>query len=160
MCIRDRAQTTKVVALETHGADSLYQAIQAGAHIELPAITSIATSLGARKVATQAYEYAYAGARDGSVICARLSDEDAVMGCLELAEWERVLVEPACGVNAAVCMNGMLKELMPDLDEEDKVVIVVCGGSNINVDMLSDWKRKYIEARTLGEQGDAVQVGT
>lgn len=151
---------TKVIALETEGADSLYQSIQAGHHIELPAITSIATSLGARKVATQAYEYAYAGTRDDSVICARLSDADAIMGCLELAEWERILVEPACGVNAAVCMNGMLKELMPELREEDKVVIVVCGGSNINVDMLTEWKRKFIEARTLGAKGDAVQVGT
>jgi len=152
--------TTKVVALETEGADSLYQAVQAGTHIELPAITSIATSLGARKVATQAYEYAYSGTREGSIICARLSDEDAIMGCLELAEWERILVEPACGVNAAVCMNGMLKQLIPELKQEDKVVIVVCGGSNINVDMLADWKRKFIEARTSGEQGDAVQVGT
>lgn len=152
--------TTKVVALETQGADSLYQAVQAGTHIELPAITSIATSLGARKVARQTYEYACAGARDGSVVCARLSDEDAVMGCLELAEWERILVEPACGVNAAVCMNGMLKKLVPDLKEQDKVVIVVCGGSNVNVDMLKYWKDKYIEARTLEAKGDAVQVGT
>jgi len=152
--------TTKVVALETEGADSLYQAVHTGTHIELPAITSIATSLGARKVAAQAYEYAYAGARDGSVICARLSDADAIMGCLELAEWERILVEPACGVNAAVCMNGTLRKLLPELKQQDKIVIVVCGGSNINVDMLADWKKQYIEARTLAEQGDAVQVGT
>lgn len=154
------AGTTKVVAIETEGADSLYQAVHAGTHIELPAITSIATSLGARKVAARAYEYAYAGTRDGRVVCARLSDADAIMGCLELAEWERILVEPACGVNAAVCMNGTLRKLVPELKEQDKVVIVVCGGSNINVDMLADWKKQYIEARTLAEQGDAVQVGT
>lgn len=138
------SQRMKILALETEGADSLTSAVEQNEHITLPAITSIATSLGARKVAAKAYEYATE--HGNNVICARLSDEEAVLGCLELAEWERVLVEPACGVNVGVCMNGKLKKLLPELKEEDKVVVVVCGGSNVNIDMMADWKRQYLMA--------------
>jgi L-serine/L-threonine ammonia-lyase len=139
-------QKVKVVALETEGADSLYQSVHAGKHITLDKITSIATSLGARKVADKTYEYA---TRDGNnVICERLSDREAIMGCLELAEWERVLVEPACGINVAVCMNDRLAKLIPDLKQEDKVIVVVCGGSNVNIDMMAKWKSEYMTAST------------
>ena len=135
-------QQVKVVALETEGADSLYQSVQSGEHMALDKITSIATSLGARKVADKAYEYATR--KGNNVICERLSDREAVLGCIELAEWERVLVEPACGINVAVCMNGRLAKLIPDLKQEDKVVVVVCGGSNVNIDMMAKWKSEYL----------------
>jgi len=137
-------QQVKVVALETEGADSLYQSVHAGEHITLDKITSIATSLGARKVADKAYEYATGAGNN--VICERLSDREAILGCVELAEWERVLVEPACGINVAVCMNGRLAKLIPDLKQDDKVVVVVCGGSNVNIDMMAKWKSEYMTA--------------
>ena len=134
----------KVVALETEGADSLYQSVHAREHITLERISSIATSLGARKVADKTYEYA---TQEGNnVICERLSDSEAILGCIELAEWERVLVEPACGINVAVCMNGRLAKLIPDLKQADKVVVVVCGGSNVNIDMMAKWKSEYMTA--------------
>ena len=47
-----------VVAVETIGADSLAQSLAANERIELPGISSIATSLGARKVAEQAFALA------------------------------------------------------------------------------------------------------
>lgn len=46
-----------VLAVETLGADSLAQSVAAGQRITLPAITSVATSLGARQVCAQAFEW-------------------------------------------------------------------------------------------------------
>ena len=46
-----------VVAVETEGADSLAQAVSAGRPVELPAITSIATTLGARRVCDRAFDW-------------------------------------------------------------------------------------------------------
>jgi Pyridoxal-phosphate dependent enzyme len=43
----------RVLAVETHGADSFAQAMQAKERITLPAITSLATSLGARRCASR-----------------------------------------------------------------------------------------------------------
>ena len=47
-----------VVAVETEGADSLAQSLRAGRRVELAAITSLATSLGARQVGEQAFRHA------------------------------------------------------------------------------------------------------
>ena len=46
-----------VVAMETHGANCLSAARSAGKSVTLPAITSIATSLGALKVADALLHY-------------------------------------------------------------------------------------------------------
>ena len=46
-----------VVAMETHGANCLVAARSAGNSVTLPAITSIATSLGALKVADALLQY-------------------------------------------------------------------------------------------------------
>src|SRR5690348_12045535 len=45
-----------VIAMETIGADSLYQSVLANGLVTLPAITSIAKSLGAKQVAKKAFE--------------------------------------------------------------------------------------------------------
>ncbi len=65
------------------------------------------------------------------------------MGCWRLADEERLLVEPACGVSAALCWGGRLQKRLPNLSPESKVVIVVCGGSNISLEMLVDYREKY-----------------
>tara|TARA_R110002003_G_scaffold171_18_gene14059 strand:- start:28948 stop:29805 length:858 start_codon:yes stop_codon:yes gene_type:complete len=126
---------TRVVAVETEGAHSLALALEKGRLATLPAITSIATSLGARTVAAKAFEYA----QRQSVKSVVLTDEEAIEGCVRFADDERIMVEPACGVSLALCYEGRLKKILSGLTEESKVVIVVCGGSNVSVDMLAKW---------------------
>lgn len=46
-----------VMAMETHGANCLSAARQAGHSVTLPAITSLATSLGALKVSDTLLQY-------------------------------------------------------------------------------------------------------
>ena len=72
-----------------------------------------------------------------------LSDAEAAMGCWRLADDERIMVEPACGVSLAVCYDGRLKKLLPGLWPDSKVVIVVCGGADVTLDMLVGWREKY-----------------
>ena len=126
---------TKVLAMETLGADSLSQFVLKGELVTLPAITSIATSLGARTVAQRAFEY---GMKE-SVKTVIYSDDVATDACLHFADDERLLVEPSCGVCLATCYDGRLRGLLPDLCEDSRVVIVVCGGSNVSVDSLFHW---------------------
>lgn len=128
-----------VLALETEGADSLNKALAKGQLVTLPGITSIATSLGATRVAQKAFDLA----RKHNVKSAVLSDAEAAMGCWRLADDERILVEAACGLNVAVCYNGRLKKLLPELTPESKVVIVVCGGSNVTLATLLAYRKEY-----------------
>ncbi|KZF24594.1 tryptophan synthase beta subunit-like PLP-dependent enzyme [Xylona heveae TC161] len=135
-----------VVAVETAGADSLASALDANELVTLTGITSIATSLGATRVAEKAFELGQLGRENvqNNVKSLVLSDAEAAMGSWRLADDERLLVEAACGVSVAVCYNGKrLKQLLPHLTPESKVVLVVCGGSNITVEGLAEYRRVY-----------------
>ena len=132
-------EDVKVLALETKGAESLHASLKRGQLIRLDKITSIATTLGASMVAEKTFEY---GQRP-NVKSAVLEDREAVMGCWRLADDERLLVEPACGVNVAVCYDGRLKKLLPELRAESKVVIVLCGGTTVTLEMLIGWREEF-----------------
>jgi L-serine/L-threonine ammonia-lyase len=129
-----------VVVVETSGAASLRAALDAGELTTLPAITSQATSLGATRVAEEAFAFGKAP----NVRSVVLSDAEAAMGCWRLADDERLMVELASGVNAALCYDGRLeKALGKRLTKDFKVLIVLCGGSNVTVDMLAQWRRDF-----------------
>ena len=122
-----------VLAVETHGADSLAQALAAGVLVTLPAITSIATSLGARRVSQQAFDEA----RRHAVRSVVVSDRQAVEGCLALARDVRVIVEPACGASVV----PLLARDDAALGDAKDVVVVVCGGVSATYEQLLEWQR-------------------
>ncbi|KAF1967119.1 tryptophan synthase beta subunit-like PLP-dependent enzyme [Bimuria novae-zelandiae CBS 107.79] len=128
---------TPVLAVETEGAHSLALSLEKGELSTLPAITSIATTLGARTVAPQAFAY---GQRP-SVKSVVLTDKDAIEGCVRFADDERIMVEAACGVSLSLCYGNKLRQYLSDLTEKSRVVVVVCGGSNITAEMLAKWTR-------------------
>jgi L-serine/L-threonine ammonia-lyase len=121
-----------VVAAETRGADSYAQALRAKRLVELPAITSIATSLGARVVSAKALELA----SDHRIESVVVSDAHAVEACIEFLEEHRVVVEPACGASIAA-----LSAIAPILQSADTIVVIVCGGVGASVDQLKQWSR-------------------
>lgn len=131
---------TTILAMETAGAESLSASLQANELITLPKITSQATSLGCARVTDATFKY---GQRS-NVRSVVLPDAEAAMGCWRLADDERIMVELACGINVALCYDGRLeKALGRPVRPEDKVVIVLCGGSNVTSKMLCDWRNEY-----------------
>jgi L-serine/L-threonine ammonia-lyase len=129
-----------VLAVETAGAACLNASLRADELVTLPGITSQATSLGCSRAAEQAFRYA----QRPSVRSVVLSDAEAAMGCWRLADDERVMVELACGVSVALCYNGRLEEALGrPLTPESKVVVILCGGSNVTVDMLAGWRKEF-----------------
>ncbi|KAJ5860842.1 uncharacterized protein N7529_008152 [Penicillium soppii] len=42
-------------------------------------------------------------------------------------------------------LNSKLKQLVPDLNPNSRVVIIVCGGSYVNIDMASEWRKMLDE---------------
>jgi L-serine/L-threonine ammonia-lyase len=136
---RHYGTNVQVLAMETKGADGLNLSLKAGALITLPAITSIAASLGALRVS----ETAYKEAQRSNVKSAVLEDREAAMGCWRFLDDERIMVEPSCGASIAVCYDGKLKKLLPHLTPESKVVIIVCGGSAMSMELMAEYKRTY-----------------
>jgi L-serine/L-threonine ammonia-lyase len=160
---RKRAKTTKVLAVETKGADSLMQAVAKGEHITLPEITSIATSLGARKVAKQTF----LRAQREEVTCLALSDAEAAMSSVRFADDERYLVEVACGVTIATVYGGHLRQTLgrrmsDDQWKRQRIVLIVCGGNNVNLDILDAYRKKYAKIEELDRKAESLnhtQVG-
>lgn len=134
-----KLQQTRVVTVETHGADALAHAVASKEHITLAAITSLATSLGARRVCKRAFEY---GMRD-DVSNVVMSDAEGIRACRRFLDEDRYLVELACGVCPALCYNGQLKELIPGFSENSVVVLVICGGSNMSLDIMNKFLAEH-----------------
>lgn len=121
-----------IVVCETEGASSFSKSFESGRVVELDRIDSIATSLGSKVVS-------------GDVVAAAVSrgperirpfvttDQKAVEGCVALANDERLLVEPACGVTLAY-----LEENAEGLHGQS-IVLEVCGGSNISLPILQQY---------------------
>jgi len=147
------AKPVKVLAVETAGADSLSTSLKAGQLVTLPGITSIATSLGATRVAKKAFAH---GQKE-NVTSVVVSDAEAAMACVRFADDERALIEVACGASVAPAYNGMLREkLGAGITEEQwkkqRVVIAVCGGNNVTLGILEEYREKY------GKTLDALSV--
>ena len=119
-----------VIAVETEGADSLAQSVRAGYRVELSAITSIATSLGARRICEQAFSWSKKHPFRSIVV----SDRAAVSACQRFLADHRVVVEPACGASLAVVYDGAT-----ELEEFKSVLVVVCGGVTATVEQLREW---------------------
>lgn len=131
---------TKVLAMETEGADSLNKALKAGEVITLPRITSQARSLGVATVSEKTFEYA----QRPQVISAVLPDGVAAKGCLTLARHERMMVELTAGIAIALCEDGLLEKFLDQkLTPESTVVLLVCGGNDISVEQLMNWKEQF-----------------
>lgn len=140
-------KSTRVLAVETLGADSLAQSIEKGELVTLPGITSVAKSLGATRVAEKALEYG----QKPNVSSLVIEDAEACASAWRFADDERILVEPACGAAVALAYDGRLKRCLKDFSPESKVVIVVCGGSRIDLKTMEDYRKQFgARAKELG----------
>ncbi|MGH0142335.1 UNVERIFIED_CONTAM: hypothetical protein FKN15_039230 [Acipenser sinensis] len=134
-------QDVPIIAMETEGAHSLNAAVQAGELVTLPEITSVAKTLGAKRVGAQTLKVA----KEHPVFSELVSDQEAVGAIEKFVDDEKILVEPACGAAlAAVYCNTIRKlqgegKLSRDLES---VVIVVCGGNNITLGQLQRLKEQ------------------
>ena len=140
---------TTVVAAETTGACSFAKALEAGHTVRLEAITTIATSLGALAVTPETLERSqhYQETLGGSVRSVTCTDAEAVDACVKFAQDHRLLVEPACGAALAVLYSDRLRtQLLASLDDDSgPIVVEVCGGSGVTIDLLSQWKKEFVD---------------
>ncbi|MFT3744744.1 MAG: threonine/serine dehydratase [Pyrinomonadaceae bacterium] len=106
--------------VETVGADAMSQALAAGKPVDLPAITSIAKTLGAPYVS----ETTLALTRQNLESVTLVTDDEAVEAMVFIAERLKVLTEPA-----AACTLAALEKLSDNFTPESKIVLIFCGGN-------------------------------
>ena len=84
-----------------------------------------------------------------------VTDAQAVSACLRFAHEHRMLVEPACGAALAAVYGSssssgdnadapiVAKGEGEILKEKETVVVIVCGGSAVSLQMLADWSHSF-----------------
>ena len=127
---RHKLSNASILAVETKGADSFNRSIIANELIELDMITSIATSLGAKKVSKALYELK----NNKNIISHVVSDKSAVKAVEKFLHDHRQLVEPACGASLAP-----VYEKSGELNQFKEIVVIVCGGVGFTLENLSDF---------------------
>jgi threonine dehydratase len=123
----------RVVGVETLGADAMAQSLAAGRLVELPAITSVARTLGAPRVS------------DFTLGCVRrlvdevevVDDASAVRALNLILERTKYLTEPA-----ASCCLAAAERHRERFRPDDRVVLLLCGG-NLSVADLCSFQQRF-----------------
>lgn len=118
----------RVWGVETDGADAMSQALAAGEPVTLPAITSIAKTLGAPFVT----ETTLRMAQDLFETVTVVPDAEAVDAMRFIAERLKVLTEPA-----ASCTLAAAERLQSKFSPKSNVVLIFCGGNTSLADVCT-----------------------
>ena len=124
-----------IVAVETEGAESYAASVREGHLVELEAITSVATSLGARQVCNQAYIWS----KKYPIMNVVVSDRSAIAACGRFIEDHQVVVEPACGASLAAVYDNV-----PEISSFSSVLVIVCGGVTSTIAQLQQWSNNFV----------------
>lgn len=122
----------RIWGVETEGADAMAQALAAGKPVELPAITSIAKTLGAPAVTDSTLGLAKQLLESVTVV----PDAEAVKAMGFILERLKVITEPA-----ASCTLAAADRLKDNFDATTKLVLVFCGGNTGANDLCSYLER-------------------
>ncbi|MGV3486920.1 MAG: threonine ammonia-lyase [Planctomycetaceae bacterium] len=133
--LRHARPDIRIIGVETRGADVMSRSVAAGELIEMPAITSIARTLGAPKVSPFTLDHVQSLVDELMVV----EDDETIDAMQLLLERTKYLVEPAaaCCLAAARRHAGLLRA-------EDRVAILLCGG-NVALSDLTQW---YLERQS------------
>ncbi|RUS20105.1 tryptophan synthase beta subunit-like PLP-dependent enzyme [Endogone sp. FLAS-F59071] len=141
-----------VIAVETHGSNSFQASVVAGKLVTLDHISTIATSLGAKTVSSKSLELSLVH----DVVPFAVSDAMAAEAVCLFADDHRFLVEAACGAGLSVCYTSVLRDILPNLQEHSNVVVIVCGGSNVSVDVVASYRKRYANPPIIVRSGSEV----
>ena len=122
-----------ILAVETEGAASFHQSLKAGRLVELDQISSIATSLGAKRVCERAFQWS----REHPIRSIVVSDQAALSACTRFLDDHRLLVEPACGASLALAYDQAA-----ELEGFGTVLVIVCGGATATMDQIKQWSAR------------------
>ncbi|MCA8960510.1 MAG: pyridoxal-phosphate dependent enzyme [Planctomycetes bacterium] len=141
--------TTPVLAVETEGAASFARSVEAGRCVTLDAITTLATTLGARRVASAALDWS----RRHPVRPWVVTDAMAVRACRAFHDDHGEWVEPSCGAALSV-----LYESDDATSRWSDVLVIVCGGAGVDAEAVAGWEER-LRTDGLGTESLAAETG-
>ncbi len=120
-----------LAAVETEGTASLAASLKQGKLVTLERVTGVAKTLAAKTVSPTAFEWATQHPVQSVVV----TDAEAIRACIDFADDHKCLVEPACGASLSLAYQPRAI-----FEKANRVVIIVCGGIGIDLEMLQAWR--------------------
>ncbi|KEI37455.1 uncharacterized protein L969DRAFT_19507 [Mixia osmundae IAM 14324] len=153
-----------VCATETYGTQSFRLALEASLNSKpveaktptLPAISGVAVSLGAATVSQDVVRLALE--HEGLLSSIVMTDERCFDALKCFAADHHTLVEPACSASLAPFYDEsetLMKAAFPTIRPGETVVIIVCGGSAVDLDEVARYEQLFKES-----QGDLGAIST
>lgn len=139
----DIAKDFPILTVETDGTASLKTSLLENNLVQIPVVTSIATSLGCRLVSQKTFELA----KSTPTLNVTVDDKACLTTMGKFLDMHRFLVEPACAASlSTVMLDGALENIMasnPEFFADRKIeniVVVVCGGNLVNQELFAKWQ--------------------
>ena len=67
-----------------------------------------------------------------------------------------MIVEPAAGTGLSLCYTQIIRDIMPSLTPSSDVVVLVTGGSDITLNDLDEYRKKYTSPPVVVKSGSEV----
>ncbi len=131
--LRRRRPDIRVFGVETDGANAMARSLAAGGLIDMPAITSIARTLGAPRVSDFTLRHVQELVEEVMVV----DDSEAFDALKFILERAKILTEPA-----AACCLAAARRHAGTFAPNEKLVILLCGG-NASMQDLSQWQARF-----------------
>lgn len=117
-----------VLACETIGTASFAATLREHKLVTLPAISGIATSLGARRVTSNLLGWIERHPLKSHVV----TDLSAANACVSFVDDHKFLVEPACGA----ALSAVYENSVHFSERLGPIVVIVCGGAVVKYEKL------------------------
>lgn len=123
-------QNVPLISVETEGSASLARSIESNKIITLDKIDTIATSLGAKRVCENIFNWT----KKHTFKPVTVSDQATVNAIRFFLDDHRSLVEPASAAALSIVYDKL-----PVLNEYKSILVIVCGGVGISLDILNSY---------------------
>jgi threonine dehydratase len=133
----------KIIGVEPVDADAMYQSLQAGKRVRLPQVGLFADGVAVREVGEETFRLCQQYVDDIILV----DTDDTCAAIKDVFEDTRSIVEPAGALAIAGAKAYVEREQI-----EDKTLIAICCGANMNFDRL----RFVAERAELGERREAI----
>lgn len=123
---------TEIFSVETEGAASFAASLKAGELVTLERVSTIATSLAAKRVAPHLFEWS----RKQLITPLIVTDEACIRACRKFADDHHILVEPACGAALSTIYDI---HRFSALNKAETILVIVCGGVGMSLKLMDEY---------------------
>ncbi|KAJ1990730.1 catabolic L-serine/threonine dehydratase [Dimargaris cristalligena] len=134
-----------VVAVETHGSNVFQRSRVAGAVQRLERCKTLAGSLVSRQLSATAFELSLSH----PVIPFAVSDPMAANASQLFA---------ACGAILSLIYSGVIRDVVPNLQPDSHIVVILTGRNDITIGKLNDFQLKYANPPTIVKSGSEIYM--